>query len=158
MSSGRRETAEVAVRAGLRHILFAVRPEHEAAAIDAYLRNLAPVKLLASGRAAVAGSVARGRALFHNPAVGCAVCHPSPLYSDLNQYDVGTSKSQGEAVQNFDTPSLVEIWRTAPYLHNGSASTLIELLTQGNPIQTHGRTSHLSMQELDDLCAYLRSL
>jgi mono/diheme cytochrome c family protein len=158
MSSGRRETAEVAVRAGLRHILFAVRPEHEAAAIDAYLANLAPVKLNESERAAVAGSVERGRALYNDPAVGCAACHPAPLYSDLKQYDVGTGKFRGGTEEKFDTPSLIEIWRTSPYLHDGSATSLMELLTKANPKQSHGRTSHLSTNDLNDLCAYLRSL
>jgi cytochrome c peroxidase len=58
----------------------------------------------------------------------------------------------------FDTPTLVELWRTAPYLHDGSATTMREVLTTRNPGDQHGKTSALSAQELDDLCAYLLSL
>jgi cytochrome c peroxidase len=38
MWSGVRETAETAVRAGIKHILFTQQPEEVAAAIDAYLK------------------------------------------------------------------------------------------------------------------------
>ncbi len=37
MSLGVRKTAEEAVRAGVEHILFAIRPEEEAAALDEYI-------------------------------------------------------------------------------------------------------------------------
>ena len=49
----------------------------------------------------------------------------------------------------------VEIWRTAPYLHDGSAATLRDVLTRGNPNDQHGRTSQLDLQEIDDLVEYL---
>jgi hypothetical protein len=58
----------------------------------------------------------------------------------------------------FDTPSLIELWRTAPYLHDGGAADLRELLIDRNPKNRHGRTSHLSSQEIDDLIEYLLSL
>ena len=51
-----------------------------------------------------------------------------------------------------------EIWRTAPYMHDGSAATLKEVLTSANPNDRHGKTSHLSTAQLDDLVAYLKSL
>ena len=43
MAQGVRETAEEAVRSGLKNILFTNRREEEAAAIDAYLKSLTPV-------------------------------------------------------------------------------------------------------------------
>jgi hypothetical protein len=53
---------------------------------------------------------------------------------------------------------MVELWRTAPYLHDGSAATVRDVLTSRNSHDQHGRTSDLSKQEIDDLCAYLLSL
>lgn len=58
----------------------------------------------------------------------------------------------------FDTPSLRGVWHTAPYLHDGQASTLQEALIVHNPTDHHGQTAHLSEQELQDLVAFLLSL
>ncbi len=62
-----RETAEQAVRSGLRHILFANRPEWEAQAIDAYLRSMKAVlsPLLVNGRLSQAAQ--RGKRSFNDP-------------------------------------------------------------------------------------------
>ena len=37
----------------------------------------------------------RGKEIFESPQTGCADCHPSPLYTNLEQYDVGTANSAG---------------------------------------------------------------
>ena len=56
------------------------------------------------------------------------------------------------------TPTLIEIWRTAPYLHDGSAATLREMLTMANAQNRHGQTTQLTGEQLDDLIEYLLSL
>jgi len=43
MVTGVRDTAEAAVRSGIRFIQFAVRPEQDAIAIDQYLKSMKPV-------------------------------------------------------------------------------------------------------------------
>ena len=58
----------------------------------------------------------------------------------------------------YDIPSLIEVWRTAPYLHSGDALTLRETITDFNFMQKRGNTKDLSDQELDDLIEYLKSL
>jgi len=58
----------------------------------------------------------------------------------------------------YNTPSLVGVGATAPYLHDGSAQSLRELLTTGNPGDRMGRTSHLSPRDIDALVAYLETL
>jgi cytochrome c peroxidase len=58
----------------------------------------------------------------------------------------------------FDTTSLRGIRGTAPYLHDGSAATLRDVLVTRNSQDRHGRTSHLTELELVDLIAFLRSL
>jgi cytochrome c peroxidase len=158
MSTGVRETAETAVRAGIQHILFSVQPEAVALALDTWLKSLAPLPsphLVSSGLSAAAR---RGQRLFQSARVGCAGCHPAPLWTNLRQYDVGTAGAFDREGEPFDTPSLVELWRTAPYLHDGSAASLRDVLIRRNARDRHGRTSDLSNDQIEDLIQYLLSL
>jgi YVTN family beta-propeller protein len=154
MITGIRSSAEVAVRAGIRHILFAVRPEEDAAAIDEYLKSLQPVPspYLRGGK--LSESARRGRALFEE--AGCANCHKPPLYTDLQKHDVGTGEGM-EKDRRFDTPTLVEVWRTAPYLYDGRAATIEEVLTKYNAQDRHGATSGLTNDQVKDLAAFVLS-
>ncbi len=158
MSSGVRDSAEVAVRSGIRHILFAQAPPDVPAAIDAYLKSLepAPSPLLEQGRLSRAAQ--RGKKLFENPKIGCATCHPAPLFTDQRSYDVGTAARSDPPGATFDTPTLVELWRTAPYLHDGAARTLRDVLMRRNSRDRHGTTSHLTDEQIDELAAYVLSL
>ncbi len=158
MSTGVRRNAETAVRAGIRHILFASPPSDVADALDDYLSALvpAPSPLLEAGKLAPAAQ--RGKKLFDDRKIGCAKCHPTNLYTDLQTYDVGTAGPLDGRVRGFDTPTLVELWRTAPYLHDGSAATIRDVLTTHNRADRHGTTSHLSRAQLDELTAYVLSL
>ena len=155
MVTGVRPTAEAAVRAGIRHILFSVRPEAEAVAIDAYLKSLTPVPSPHLDQGRLSASAHRGKAVFEK--AGCVTCHAAPLYSNQKQFPVGTGKGR-ETNTAFDTPSLIEAWRTAPYLHDGRAATLKEVLTIYNSDDKHGHTSGLSDQDMDDLEAFLLCL
>jgi len=111
-------------------------------------------------------SAERGRKLFSSDAVGCAKCHSGPYYTDsslkkpFNVHDVGTGhEDPSERMgSKYDTPTLLGIYRTAPYLHHGKAKTLLEVLTVCNKEDKHGKTSHLSPTELADLVAFLQSL
>jgi len=156
MSRGVRATAEDAVRAGITHIQFAVRPEEDAAAIDQYLKSLQPVPSphLVDGKLSEAAQ--RGKKLFQDEEVGCAKCHPAPLYTDLHLHDVG-SRGQYDRSDMFDTSTLIECWRTAPYMHDGHWLSIKELLTKGK----HGHNEHverLTDEQLDDLIEFVLSL
>jgi cytochrome c peroxidase len=48
--------------------------------------------------------------------------------------------------------------RTPPYLHDGSAPTLRDVLTTHNPKNLHGSTTQLTPEQIADLLAYLQSL
>ncbi len=127
-------------------------------AVFPYLKSLKPVASsnLVNGQSSAAAE--RGRKLFESPEVGCAQCHPAPLFTDLKPHAVGSQSNSKPREQRFDTPTLVECWRTAPYLHDGSAVTLSEVLTVKNPDDCHGKSSHLTPEEIHDLATYVLSL
>jgi YVTN family beta-propeller protein len=160
MALGVRSSAEVAVRAGIRHILFTDPLEAIAEAMDAFLKSLQPVPSPHLVNGELSESAVRGRDLFHSSQVGCAGCHVPPLFTNLGSFNVGTRGryDRAEDPDPFDTPALVELWRTAPYLHDGSAATLRDVFSTLNPRDCHGTTSHLSQEDLADLEAYLLSL
>jgi cytochrome c peroxidase len=58
----------------------------------------------------------------------------------------------------FDTTALRGLWDSAPYLHDGSAATLRDVIVTRNVGDRHGRTTHLRADEVDDLVEFLRSL
>jgi cytochrome c peroxidase len=157
MSHGIRANAETAVRSGLRFILFARQPEEDAVALDEYLKSLEPVPSPALVDGKLAPAARRGREIFLSAKTGCAACHPAPLFTDLKFHDVGT-RAKTDTAPDFDTPTLVEMWRSAPYLHDGSAANLRDVLTTFNRGDKHGRTSQLSEREIQDLAEYLRSI
>ena len=156
MSLAVRATAEAAVRSGIKGTLFSEQPEEVPAAIDAYLKSLKPVPSPRLVNDDLSPAAERGRTVFND--AGCAQCHPPGLFTDLHSYDVGTRRSFDKPTDLFDTPTLVEIWRTAPYLHDGSSVTVREVVTTHNPHDQHGVTSNLSNEEINDLCEYLLSL
>jgi YVTN family beta-propeller protein len=108
----------------------------------------------------------RGKLLFFDKAVGCSTCHSGPYYSDSSLkkpfalHDVGTGKDDtGEKMgPKYDTPTLLGVYRTGPYLHHGKAKTLLDVLTSCNKGDKHGKTSHLKAGQLQDLVAFLKSL
>lgn len=102
----------------------------------------------------------RGKELFFSQATACATCHSGPALTDRQMHNVGTGHDdQSELIgPTFDTPTLVGVYRTAPYLHHGKAATLLEVFTKYNLRDEHGRTSQLSEDQLADLVEYLKAL
>jgi cytochrome c peroxidase len=86
----------------------------------------------------------------------CSYCHSGPKGTSQKSFDVGTKKPTDNPGP-FDTPQLINIALTAPYLHDGSARTLEEIWTVYNPEDKHGRTNDLTKDELNDLIEYLRT-
>ena len=140
----------------IKFLLFTNQPPEVASAIDAYLKSLkhVPSAYLVDGKLSVAAR--RGEKLFHS--AQCADCHVPGLYTDSRLHDVGTRASYDETTGSFPTPTLVEVWRTAPYLHDGSAVTIRDVLATRNPSGKHGDVRHLTDQQISDLCEYVLSL
>ena len=151
MATGIRASSEVAVRAGLRYIQFVNRDESYAAAIDAYLTVLEPVPspYLVDGR--LSPAAVNGQAHFHT--AKCADCHHGPAFTDLKKYNMGTGIGR-EAGWAFDNPTLLELWRSAPYMHDGRSATLRDVIVT----ERHGDAAGLTPTEIDELILYLQSL
>jgi len=153
MVSGIRKDMQTCNRKGMTHIQFVMRPEEDALCVDAYVIAMRPVK----SPFAESDDLRKGRKLFTR--AGCIECHPADngLFTNLQKYDLGLGIGNEEGTA-FDTPTLVEVWRTAPYLYDGRARTMEEVLTICNPQDTHGKTSNLSPAEIKALATYVLSL
>lgn len=155
---GVRSNAAVAVRAGIRNSLFTVQPPAVAEAIDAYLKGLKPMPSPHLVKGQLSPAAERGKKLFFDEKIACADCHKGALFTDQKFHDVGTAGKFDQTTNRFDTPSLIELWRTGPYLHDGRAATLREVLTTFQKADRHGVTSQLNAGQLDDLADFLLSL
>lgn len=108
-------------------------------------------------------SQVRGARVFEK--ARCDTCHEGAHLTNNKQANVGTFITTG-ALQDasnvreagLNTPSLLGLARTAPYLHDGSAKTLKGRLTERRQANAHGATADLTDAEIDDLVDYLRTL
>ena len=163
MITGIRKDMHTCNAAGLVHIQFVTRPEEDVHCFDAYVEKMKPVPspYLVNGK--LSARAQRGEKLFRQ--AKCAECHTpdkkapggEPLWTDLKLYDVGVGTAT-ETGRKFDTPTLAECWRTAPYLYDGRALTMEEVLTICNPNDKHGETSKLTPEQVKDLAEYVLSL
>ena len=159
MALGVRAGMEVAAEKGFQFVQF-IQPKPDVVkAVQAYLRAApyipSPYHRRPDG--SLNAIARRGRKVFQK--ARCHTCHPGPLYTDLQSYDVGTRGPRDpDKDSEFDTPTLSELYRTAPYLHDGRAATIKEVLTKYNPKDEHGATSKLTEKEIEALAAFLKSL
>lgn len=80
-----------------------------------------------------------------------------PLLHEVGTPGAGSGQRLGGPVAGIDTPTLHGLRHSAPYVHDGSAATLRDVLTTRNPGDAHG-VGGLSAAEIDDLVQYLLSL
>jgi YVTN family beta-propeller protein len=129
-----------------------------AAELDAVAAFMASLQVPPSPYTLPQAEFERGEQVFMQ--LGCDTCHPGPVYTDLQLHDVGTGdpnlerNSHGRGTQ-FDTPSLLGIWATAPYFHDGSAQTLADVFHLGNE---HNIADKISETELQHLLSFLLAL
>ncbi len=133
-------------------------------ALAAY-SNSHELPLSPHAKSGLSAAALRGKSLFFADETKCAVCHRGPLYTDsavqdLPMHDVGTGDDDPSEKlgPKYDTPTLLGVYRTAPYLHHGQAATLADVLTAHNRGDRHGQTSHLAPAEIGDLVEFLKSL
>jgi len=149
MISGIREKAEIAVRRGFTHIQFAEIQEDLALCVDEYLMSLRPVPspFLVNGN--LTDKAERGKKVFEK--LNCGYCHSGPYFTDMQMHRIGDDI---EFENGWDTPTLIEVWRTAPYLFDGRAATLEDVFK----VHRHGISSEVPIQEIEELVEYINSL
>ena len=149
MISGIRANAHVANRAGFNYIQFMELKVDVAACVDAFVAWLKPVPspYLVDGE--LSEKAKKGRKVFER--LKCDACHSGPYYTDMKMHRIGEDI---EFEQGWDTPTLIEVWRTAPYLFDGRAATMEEVFG----VYKHGVDKKLSKTDLDALVEYVNSL
>lgn len=180
MTLGIRKDAETAVNAGFHHIQFVDVSADVLECVNYYLGSMPqvaspalrrdmPEKVKtkkqecmlchdpAIERGMLSDSAKRGKKIFKES--GCTECHPHPYFTTKEPLDVGTLKGMDqEEGRKVLVPTLSEVWRTAPYMHDGRAATLEEAVTIHNPDNKRGKTKNLSKDQVKDLVEYIRSL
>jgi len=125
----------------------------------------------------------RGRRVFEK--ADCGGCHRFPFFTDavpdisnpvlhnvgifaegtgsqdstdLTRDQDGVAGGTIRPAGSFESTFLLGVWATPPFLHDGRAQSLLDVLTTDNAGDLHGVTSSLTAQELDDLVAYMQEL
>ena len=130
-------------------------------ALASYVNSLGKERVKRSPHRSYTGELTaqaeRGRAVFTEK--GCQSCHSGKAFRDGLGHDVGTIKSSSGrrlgvegGLIDIRTPSLIELWDSAPYFHDGSAATLRDVLRTG----TH-QTEFAGTEE-NDLSEFLLSI
>ena len=149
MISGIRATAEIAVHAGFKYIQFFDIETAHAECVDAYLKSLQPVPSPYLVNGELSDKAKAGRKVFEKQ--GCGECHSGPYYTDQKKHRIGEDV---EFDDGWDTPTLREVWRTAPYLFDGRAATMEEVFE----VHRHGIERKISKREIEELTEYVNSL
>ena len=124
---------------------------------------------------ALSSDATRGLELFRGRG-NCSTCHPSPIFTDEAFHNTGVSwgsrdlgrfgvTGQDQDRGAFKTPTLRELARTAPFMHDGSLPTLdavVDLYSNGGRpnrfLDKEIRPLRFTAREKNDLLAFLRSL
>lgn len=124
---------------------------------------------------AISDSAKRGFDLFNTKA-SCVQCHSGWNFTDDGFHDIGVAGEdigRGKflpavaAVQHaFKTPTLRNADQRAPFMHDGSEETLeecVEFYNRGGNVKRPSLSDDvhplgLTPQEMDDLCAFIRTL
>ena len=154
-----------------------------ALALAAYVRTIlagdSPYDRYAFGdRDALSEEELAGLRLFRGKA-NCSFCHSGPTLTDEEFHNTGVAwrdgsfQDDGRAIVTklaedrgkFKTPTLREVGRTAPYMHDGSLATLEDVVAfysdggRSNPnLDRDVRRLDLSDEEKIQLVAFLRAL
>ncbi len=131
-----------------------------------------------SDRHPLSAAAGRGETLFFSDRAGCSFCHTGvnltdELYHNLGAGfdapipDVGRMEVTGDVQDRgaFKTPSLRNVARTPPYMHNGQFDSLekvIEFIDRGGQVNDNLspliQPLHLTSEEKKDLIEFLNSL
>ena len=135
-------------------------------------------KFKAGDTSALPASARRGLALFESDRVNCVKCHSGFNFTDEKFHNNGAGQDQRppdlgrfEQTKNdsdrgaFKTPTLRDMSRTAPYMHDGSMRTLLDVINFynnggiSNPhLSRHMKPLNLTDEQKANLVDFLRAL
>jgi cytochrome c peroxidase len=147
---GRFATLEAQIAESLDTSLRGPGPQPDQVAdLAAFLRSLEPAP---ARRSSDDPAALRGKDVFQLR--GCDACHVPPTYTSPVRRDVGLTDGP-DGNRRFNPPSLRGVSRSAPYLHDGRAETLNDVLQIHHP---GTEDTPWDQNEADDLAAFLESL
>lgn len=142
-------------------------PKKELQDLTTFLKSQPPQRAARRPDGRLTPAQERGRAVFFATRIPdgteipyakrCSTCHRPPLYTVRLPFDVG-SRGPADTADAFDTPHLLGVAHTAPFLHDGRAQTLEELWTTYNSNDVHGVSSYMNKIQLNDLIEFLKTL
>jgi cytochrome c peroxidase len=130
---------------------------------------------IAGDERAIDAAAKRGFALFNGKA-NCAACHTGWAFTDASFHDIGVAKdndvgrgrlfpSSVKLKYAFKTPTLRDVARRGPYMHDGSLATLndvIDLYNRGGIVRPSRDDEihqlNLPQSDKSDLIAFLQTL
>jgi len=129
-----------------------------AADVTTFMSSLtqAPTSPFKNSDGTISDAAQRGELLF-NGAAGCAICHAAPLFIPPSTDPPTIALGVGTGLAPVNVPTLLGVWSTAPYLHDGTARTLLDVL-ESNVGDQHGTTSALDAGQKSDLVEFLKTL
>ncbi|MFO0713015.1 MAG: hypothetical protein U0353_24385 [Sandaracinus sp.] len=91
---------------------------------------------------------------------GCDRCHAPPAFTTLARYPLHTvfPDVADDPALSFDVPALRNLRDNEPYLYDGRAARLLDVLGEENRPNRHGDTRALSDDDRGDLVFFLESL
>ncbi|MCH8244166.1 MAG: cytochrome-c peroxidase [Planctomycetes bacterium] len=160
-----------------------INADNMAKALASYVRTIlsgdAPVDRYMNGeRDALSKRAREGLRIFRGKG-NCTACHLGPNFTDEHFHNTGVAWRDGKLLDSgrfevtskqqdrgkFKTPTLREIDRTAPYMHDGSIATIEEVIEYydrgGNPnpyLDVELRVLRLTAEEKEALLQFLRAL
>jgi len=95
---------------------------------------------------------AAGKDIFFRDDTGCAECHTPPIYMDGLEHAVANNATA------INTPSLLDLGRSSPYLHDGRAKDLNSVLDEIADIGNHGSLSGVDSKARENLAYFLKNI
>ncbi len=155
----------------------AINPQSLTEAIATFERTIVSNKsrfddFLEGKRMALTKSELRGLHLFRTKA-RCMNCHNGPLFTDNQFHNIGFSLNDNgyyqvthkeEDVGKFKTPSLRDVMKTGPWMHNGKSTSMEEIIEKLNsadlPTNNNSliKPLKLSKKEKNDLLVFLKAI
>jgi cytochrome c peroxidase len=129
-------------------------------------------EFLAGNKKALTNSEIRGLHIFRTKAK-CMNCHSGPLFTDNSFHNIGFSGNDDgyykvshkeEDIGKFKTPSLRDVMKTGPWMHDGKEKDMAAIIEKFNTANAATGTSkllkplHLTEREKTDLLAFLAAI